>query len=289
LATIVGVFVLSRELTSLLPGQQFDRTRVHAVATSSILLLSGAALLLRDLSVIWQVGLQVSAIAGIVVWIKLIVSAIFDDWHPIFHEVGIVSLLSLALAVTSALLLRFFQSKGTRRNRAIVHLATSPIKERSGSLEAIGEELKSGTWLASAQTRAARRKSLWNLLLPLTILPLWLFAWWVAVEFACVAHLLFAGKSIPPFEDWMKVLGSEMSLAGFLIVFSPLVPTVAAAAVLGNRIVYLVPAARRAMDAEDNAVPGTVYSTAQEQLMRVIRYSAPIALPVLLLGAWLLN
>jgi hypothetical protein len=116
-----------------------------------------------------------------------------------------------------------------------------------------------------------------------------LFAWWVAIELACVAHLLFAGKSIPPHEEWMKVLGSGMSLAHFLILFSPFVPTLTAAMVVGNYLVRLVPPARRAMDAEARAFPGTEYSTAQRELKRITLYSAPFALLLSLLGAWMLK
>ena len=44
---------------------------------------------------------------------------------------------------------------------------------KAGSLKATLNELKQGTWLGNAQTRASRRKSPWNFLLVL-VLPAWL-------------------------------------------------------------------------------------------------------------------
>jgi hypothetical protein len=87
----------------------------------------------------------------------------------------------------------------------------------------------------------------------------------------------------------MRFLGSGMSFSHALILFSPFVPTAAVAMVIGNYLIYLIPGARRAMDAEDRAFPGTDYLTAQRELARLARYSAPIALLLSLLGAWLLK
>jgi hypothetical protein len=162
-------------------------------------------------------------------------------------------------------------------------------KRGPGTLGGTIDEIKAGTFFENARTRSSRRKSKWNLLLPVVIFPLWLGIWWVAVELGCGAHILFSGKSAPPVGEWMRVLGSGMSFPHVLIVFSPFVPALAAGMVIGNYLIYLIPAARRAMDAEDRAFPGTEYSTAQRELTRLAAYTAPIALLLLLLGAWLLK
>jgi hypothetical protein len=161
-------------------------------------------------------------------------------------------------------------------------------KRGSGTLGGTIDEIKSGTFFSNARVRSSRRKSRWNLLLPIVIFPLWLAFWWVAVELGCAVHLLFAGKSIPAVGDLMKVLGSGMSLGHGLILFSPTIPTMVVAMVLGNYLVYLVPPARQAMNAEDTAFPGTEYSTAQRELKRLAFYSAPIGIVFSLLGAWML-
>jgi hypothetical protein len=162
-------------------------------------------------------------------------------------------------------------------------------KRGPGTLGGTIDEIKAGSFLDNARARSSRRKSKWNLLLPVVVLPLWLFFWWMAIELGCVAHILISGKPVPPAGEWMKVLGSGMSFAHFLILFSPFLTTLAAAAVIGNYFIYLIPAARRAMDAEDRAFPGTEYSTAQRELSRLAGYTTPIALSLLMLGAWLLN
>ncbi len=66
-----------------------------------------------------------------------------------------------------------------------------------------------------------------------------------------------------------------MSGATALIVFSPFIPTVVAAMLITNFLVYLIPPARRAMDSEDRAFPGTEYGTAQKTLIRVVIITAP--------------
>jgi hypothetical protein len=119
-------------------------------------------------------------------------------------------------------------------------------------------------------------------------LPLWLGLWWVAVEFGCLAHILFSGGVVPRLGQWMKVLSSGMSLAHALILFAPVIPALTTAMVIGNYLVYWVAPARRALNAEAADFPGTEYSTGQRELSRVTAYTAPVALLLSLLGAWLL-
>lgn len=80
-----------------------------------------------------------------------------------------------------------------------------------------------------------------------------------------------------------------VSLGSFLMTFAPLIPTMTAAMVIGNFLIYLIPAARRAMDAEDKDHPGTDYCTAQNQLVRLTLIGLPIGLVVSLSGTMLLR
>jgi hypothetical protein len=162
-------------------------------------------------------------------------------------------------------------------------------KRGPGTLGGAIDEVKDGTLLGNARRRSSRRKSKWNLLLPVVIVPLWLAIWWMNIEFACVAHIFFSGNPLPPPADWMAVLGSRMSFAHILILFAPLLPALAAGMVIGNYFIYLIPAARRAMDAEDRAFPGMAYSAAQRELTRLAVYATPVAVLLSLLGAWLLK
>jgi hypothetical protein len=63
-------------------------------------------------------------------------------------------------------------------------------------LARLGQELKSGTWVKNARHRSRRRRSLWNLLLPLFALPLWVaiafLLGWVFLWFAWIAAPCFS-------------------------------------------------------------------------------------------------
>lgn len=66
-----------------------------------------------------------------------------------------------------------------------------------------------------------------------------------------------------------------------------MIPGMIGAMVIGNFLIYLIPAARAAMDAEDRAFPGTEYATAQKTLIRLFKLCTPVAIALSLFGAWL--
>ena len=153
-------------------------------------------------------------------------------------------------------------------------------KKAPGTLGSVLDELKSGTFLGNARARASRRKSPWNLLLIL-VLPLWLVLWWSGVQLAIFTQsTLLHGAAVP--ETWLLA----NSFAPFLLYFPLLISTPLPAAVLVNYAIYgLVTPARRAMDAEDRAFPGTEYATAQPQLVRLTLRVLPFAFALAVLGA----
>jgi len=61
------------------------------------------------------------------------------------------------------------------------------------------------------------------------------------------------------------------------------------ACVIGNFLVYCIPPARRAMDAETRGFPGTDYSTAQKALSKLTGLSLSGALAPTLIGMVLLR
>jgi hypothetical protein len=138
----------------------------------------------------------------------------------------------------------------------------------------------------NARHRSSRRKSAWNLLLPIVLIPLWLLLWSVAVELVWLVHVAVTHPHTGT-ESWMKGGGSAMSLSGFLMIFPLMIPTMIGGIVIGNFLIYLIPAARAAMNAEDRAFPGTEYATPQKALIRIFKMCAPVALALSLLGAWL--
>jgi hypothetical protein len=288
LAGIILLVLISQALLSLLPPHTFTLRRAETSAAIALLLVVGAAVALRDRSILWQVALQSIAAGGLVAGVNLLVRPLFYDWHVLFGDVGLVGIMSIVLGVTSAALMRRLQGK-TKGDSRVAHSGPVSTNSAPGTLAAVGEEIRSGTFLTNARHRSSRRKSAWNLLLPVVIVPLWLLLWWAAIELVWLGHLALIDAHNPGLaESWMKGIGSAMSLAKFLIIFPLLIPTMIGAMVVGNFLIYLIPPARAAMDAEDRAFPGTEYATAQKALLRIIKFCAPVALALSLLGAWIL-
>jgi len=143
---------------------------------------------------------------------------------------------------------------------------------KPGSLGSVADELKKGTFFGNAQTRSSRRRSPWNLLL-LLIFPLWI---WLLLEGVRIARLvalfLLHGTQIPISLVWPS------EIAPFFVYFPMIIATMLTSMVLINYAIYLfVPPARRAMDAEDKAFPGTEYSSQQPLLVRLMAIVLPIA------------
>ena len=161
---------------------------------------------------------------------------------------------------------------------------------KPGTLRGTVDEIRRGDFIANARLRSTRRKSPWNLLL-LLIFPLWIFVWFKSLAILWNVALLIAGESVPhTVTGWLNNSGlgpRPMSWPGALYIFAPFLPTLASAMVLGNFLVYLIPPARRAMDNEDRAFPGTEYSTAQRTLGKLALGSLPPGILLSLLGAWL--
>ncbi len=141
--------------------------------------------------------------------------------------------------------------------------------------------MKSGQFFGNAQARSSRRKSPWNLLLVLA-LPLWLILWWEGVKLArSLATALRHGPK-PLFEDLIW----PGSIAPFFVYFPLLLATMVLAMVLINYAIYLfIPPARRAMDAEDKAFPGTEYAIQQPLLVRITLFTLPAAFVLSVVGS----
>ena len=156
-----------------------------------------------------------------------------------------------------------------------------PPKHKYGTLGGTLDELKSGKFFANAQMRSSRRKSPWNLLLVL-VLPLWLILWWEGLNLARLLATAARHGPKPLFENLIW----PGSIAPFFVYFPLLLATIAPAGVLINYAIYLfVPPARRAMDAEDKAFPGTEYTTQQPLLVRITLFTLPPAFILSVIGS----
>jgi hypothetical protein len=154
-------------------------------------------------------------------------------------------------------------------------------KRKYGTLGGTLDELKSGQFLGNARMRSSRRKSPWNLLLVL-VLPLWLILWWEGLNLARLLAAALRHGPKPLFENLIW----PGSIAPFFVYFPLLIATIVPAGVLINYAIYLfIPPARRAMDAEDKAFPGTEYATQQPLLVRITLFTLPPAFVLSVIGS----
>jgi hypothetical protein len=156
-----------------------------------------------------------------------------------------------------------------------------PRKRKYGTIGGTLDELKSGQFFANAQMRSSRRKSPWNFLLVLAV-PLWFILWWEGLKLARLLATAARHGHKPLFEDLIW----PGSIAPFFVYFPWLLATMVLAMVLINYAIYLfIPPARRAMDAEDKAFPGTEYATQQPLLVRITLVTLPPAFALSFLGS----
>lgn len=155
---------------------------------------------------------------------------------------------------------------------------TSP-EYRKSPLRTVLYELRHGTFLGNAMARSSRRKSVWNLLL-VFVLPLWPAVLVEGTKLARLAALeLLHGRSIPVDLIWPS------AIAPFLVFVPMFFASLLVSMVLVNfAINFCVPPARRAMDAEDKAFPGTEYSTQQPLLIALSSVIVPAAFALAVLG-----
>lgn len=157
----------------------------------------------------------------------------------------------------------------------------SRVTKEEDQVARVAHELREGHWFANARKRSQRRKSPWNLLLPLLGLPLWVVFVAFLVWLASVTHTVFRPNQSHAFF----ALGNPANLGDILVLLPAFVVAVAPALVLSNFLVNLIPLARRAMGVEDRDFPDTGYESSQRALIKVGFWLAAICLPLILIGA----
>jgi len=154
----------------------------------------------------------------------------------------------------------------------------SAAPDENDQLSRLGQELREGTWVANARQRSRRRKSPWNFLLPLLAFPLWGAFTFLLGWGAASLHALFHPAAAPLFAS------GPLRLSTALVLFPMLVSALCPALLLTNILVNWVPAARRAMEAEDRDYPGTDYVSSQRALSKLGFWVCVACLPITLVG-----
>lgn len=287
LSFLLFLSVFTRFLDALIPPASPLPVRLWLVLGVACAALLAAAAATHDRSIAWQTPLRGFVFAAMVVGVAHLVAAVFGNRAFLWSPAGALCAGYLFAGVGAARWLSHLQGRpdrGHSRHAGPYAAASRDPHSASarwppGSLKSLREEVRAGTYLQNASTRASRRKSAWNLLL-LLVVPVWMLLWGAGVWLAGLAKsALLGGHALA--IDWAWPRAIAPLFAYFPLLFGALVP----AMVLVNYFIYyLVPPARRAMDAEDQAFPGTEYSTQQPILLRLTWMILPPAFVLAVLG-----
>jgi len=134
-------------------------------------------------------------------------------------------------------------------------------------------------YLDRAFARAQRRKSRWNVLLPVAVfavvIPMFVL---LLVGFEAFRRQVYPDQPLFLQRTGVGVI-LEVSSLGLTAIPVSLLMT--------NCLVWLVRPARRALDAEAKPYPGTSFSASQRVLLRVVGWWVPATLALAVLGALL--
>ena len=154
--------------------------------------------------------------------------------------------------------------------------------KKDDQIERFSTELKDGTWLKNAQHRSQRRKSPWNLLLSLFGFPLWFAFAFLFIRFGRIAHASIHSTLHAAAGEFFD---GPIRLATALVIFPSIIASVFPAFMLTNFLVYQIPWARRAMEAEDRNFPSDGYGPSQRALFKTGIVAVGVALILILIGA----
>lgn len=135
------------------------------------------------------------------------------------------------------------------------------------------------SYLDKALERAKRRRSAWNLLLlPAVVIPLGLL-WWLSV--VGVAELY---RLIHPQAQFVFL---PDTVGAIFMAIGPVFACLAPAMIIGNLVTFMIPAARRALEAEAVTVCGSDFRSANRGLLKGAAILTAAGILVTLLGVWL--
>jgi hypothetical protein len=140
----------------------------------------------------------------------------------------------------------------------------------------------------SARWRAQRRKSAWNILLFPLCFGGFLVCWYVLFQLVWKFHTAIYPEHRFA-EFWQPGIRMVNFILSFLMMFSITPAAVALGFMLGNILIWLIPPARRVLDAEARGYPGTSFGESMRGLLKICLWALPIGFAVALTAAYLLK
>ena len=134
-------------------------------------------------------------------------------------------------------------------------------------------------YLDRAFARARRRKSRWNVLLPIAF-----FAVIVPMSVLLLVGVEAFRRQVYPDPP---LLSQRRGVGVILETFSLLLAVIPISLLITNCLVWLVRPARRALDEEAKPYTGTSFSASQRALLRLVGWWVPATLELAVLGALL--
>jgi hypothetical protein len=90
-------------------------------------------------------------------------------------------------------------------------------------------------------------------------------------------------------EFWLRGISTGNFVLSLLIIFAPTPGAMALGFMLGNLVVWFIPPARQALDAEARGYPGTSFREAMRDLARICVWTLPAGLCVAFIAAYSLG
>jgi hypothetical protein len=140
----------------------------------------------------------------------------------------------------------------------------------------------------NARRRAQRRKSPWNILLFPLCFGSWLVCWYVLFLLVWKFHTAIYPEH-QLVEFWPRGISMLNFILSFLMTFSIAPAALAFGFMLGNILIWLIPPARRVLDAEARGYPGTSFAESMRGLLKICLWALPIGFAVALTAAYLLT
>jgi hypothetical protein len=139
-----------------------------------------------------------------------------------------------------------------------------------------------------ARRRAQRRKSAWNILLFPLCFGGFLVCWYVLFRLVWKFHAaIYPEHQFAEF--WRPGISTANFILSFLMMFSITPAAVALGFTLGNVLIWLIPPARRVLDAEAKGYPGISFVETMRGLFKICLWALPIGFAVAFTAAYLLN